>query len=121
MPKIKQITDMQVVVEVDYGYSHRRLFPCRSDTREYKEALGEAEAVVAQIRRHVDNISQHGASIRFTTEDICSHCGCAWEVCEDDDDPDCPRGMPLCCGAARAEWENDRAAKSAGAVGQVAT
>ncbi len=58
--------------------------------------------IVDQIKRHVDNFGS--IDIQSDEEYICSYCECDWSVSEDDSDPKYPKGTPLCCEEARAEF-----------------
>ena len=59
-----------------------------------------AEAIVRDIRRHVDGVSQV-----FTRSDVvCKFCGAAWEV---EDGTDFPEGQPVCgCDGALAIFDS---------------
>lgn len=63
----------------------------------------------SEIKRHVDNVDR--VYIDFDTLETCSHCGLRWELSEDDEDPDFPKGCPVCCHEAADEWklENKKA------------
>ena len=52
------------------------------------------------IKRHVDNVGD----IDVEYDLVCTFCGGHWEVEKSDGDPDCPKGMPLCCEKAIQAW-----------------
>jgi hypothetical protein len=60
------------------------------------------QEMISDIRRHIDNVNS--VEIVHDTEEVCSHCHHDWDVSMDDNDPEYPRGMPLCCDKAINEW-----------------
>lgn len=71
--------------------------------KEYRE---RCEEIVADAKRHCNNVGR--AYVECDTEFRCSHCGRIWDESQDDSDPEWPKGKPLCCEAAIAEWEAGR-------------
>lgn len=70
---------------------------------EYEAACAE---LATQIRRHVDGVGH--VRVMWDSKVECSHCGSNWEESEDDNDPDWPKGMPLCCNLAIEEFNQAR-------------
>ena len=56
-----------------------------------------------QIKRHVDNIRD--INIEYDIDETCSYCGLTWELSEDEDDKDFPKGCTVCCQEAIDEWK----------------
>lgn len=59
-----------------------------------KDYLQRCKEIKDQIMRHVDDV--HSVDIEYDTEEICSHCGYAWEIDPEDN-------LPLCCSKAIEE------------------
>lgn len=70
MKKTKAI-DFEVVVEVHDSWMYRNDLEKRT-----KYLRGEAERIVKDIRRHVDDIGR--VEFRAITEEVCEHCGGHW-------------------------------------------
>lgn len=87
----------------DYGYariSEHRVCPDPEErARRYREMC---EEIADSVRRHVDNTKY--VSVECDKEEFCSHCGSNWDECKDDNDPEYPKGIPLCCSRAMDEF-----------------
>lgn len=71
-----------------------------------KQELIDANHIVAQIERHVDDVAD--IHVVYETEIICEYCGWDWEINEDPDDPDFGLGEPFCCAKAQKEWREEK-------------
>lgn len=56
----------------------------------------DRNAIVEQIKRHVDNV----ASVEIESDTVCRFCGSKAEVAEKDEPDGTKKGQPLCCGKA---------------------
>lgn len=65
-----------------------------------KQWRWDAENVRDSILRHVDGINN--AAIQCDL--VCIFCHELWEIEEIGDNPDCPKGIPLCCEEAQQAW-----------------
>jgi hypothetical protein len=95
--KIETKSNYRIVVEpktIIYGFKLSKE-TVESDLKEMKE----------QIKRHVDNVGR--VIIDYDVDETCSHCGLGWELSEDDNDPNFPKGCPVCCQDAIDEWKTD--------------
>lgn len=104
--KITTKTNFRVIVEPrrlgDFGSVRvPDNFGGLSPARIEKDYQSRCEEIVADIRRHVDNVD--GCSIECDTEEVCSHCGLQWEELPEADDYG-PKGAPLCCSRAAEEF-----------------
>lgn len=90
--KVTKKENIRVVAYVSTGYLNR----------DEEWIMMDAEEAELQIKRHVDNVAS--TEIKWDSVHTCSFCGHGWDVSQDDDDPDCPKGMPLCCEYAQREF-----------------
>jgi len=58
-----------------------------------------------QIKRHIDNVED--VRIEYDIDEVCSHCNLNWEVSEDDDGIEFPKGTPVCCQNAIDEHKSN--------------
>ena len=107
--KITKKSNFKVVIEPrrlgDYGYV--RVSDCffgRDEERIAKDYEQRCEEIIDQVKRHVDNVGWIG--IECDSKEVCSHCGCNWDVSDDDSDPEYPKGTPLCCERAIQEFKS---------------
>ena len=67
----------------------------------------DCKTLVSHIQRHVD--PPFGVDLDYeieaTSTRSCSFCGSAWDVSQDDVDPEWPKGTPLCCHRAIEEFK----------------
>lgn len=71
----------------------------------YEEiARKDCEEIASQVNRHVDNIQY--VEVKFDVKEYCSFCLNDWDVSLDNDNPEWPKGMPLCCDKAINEFKN---------------
>lgn len=107
--KITKKSNFKVVIEPrrlgDYGYvSVSDGFFGRSEERIAKDYEERCEEIIDQVKRHVDNVGWIG--IECDSKEVCSHCGCNWDVLDNDSDPEYPKGTPLCCNRAVEEFKS---------------
>lgn len=69
-----------------------------------KMILDNCHTMVSQIKRHIDHVDN--VEVKYNVKEYCSFCGRDWDVCLDDNDPDWPKGTPLCCSKAIDEFKN---------------
>lgn len=116
MAKIIRKSNFRVVVEPkglgDYGGIRvSDSFFGRSTEEIEKEYLQRCNEIEEEIKRHVDNVGY--ISVEYDTEERCSHCGYRWEVSEDDNDSDFPKGTPMCCQKAIDEYNEQKSTTNA--------
>lgn len=94
---------MKVVTKSNYRIvvePKTRIFGIELSEETQRRDLKEMEE---QIKRNVDNIGY--ISVQYDTDETCSHCGLTWELSEDDNDKEFPKGCPVCCQDAIDEWK----------------
>lgn len=111
MAKIIRKSNFRVVVEPkglgDYGSIRvSDSFFGRSEGEIEKEYLQRCNEIEREIKKHVDNVGY--TFVKYDKEELCSHCGLGWEVAEDDNNPDFPKGTPVCCQKAIDEYNEQK-------------
>jgi len=96
--KLTKKDNYRIVVE-----PRKRIFGIELSEETQKSDLRIMEE---QINRHVDNIGY--MEVLYDTHHFCSHCNFEWEVSQDDNDPDFPKGTPLCCQKAIDEFNQQK-------------
>ena len=94
---------MKVVTKSNYRIvvePKTRIFGIELSEETQRRDLKEMEE---QIKRNVDNIGY--ISVQYDTDETCSHCGLTWQLSEDDNDKEFPKGCPVCCQDAIDEWK----------------
>ena len=85
------------------------VYPDQPEWREPDYILSDCENIIAQIKRHVDDVEE--INIEHDTKEICSFCNSIWEIWEANDEMEphgCKKGQPMCCDEAIKEWEKNR-------------
>lgn len=87
--KVTRLTRVYIVIDPDFNFAYREKW------------VDIANRTLEQVKRHID---YDKAYVERETETICSHCGRTWE--------EEPNGLPVCCGTAQSEWEEQRKLKA---------
>lgn len=106
--KIKKSENYRVVIEPYY-------LDIGTPEQIKKRVHATCNEIIDAVNRHIDNVS--AVYMDCDSRDVCSHCGCDW--CEETvGEPDCPKGTPLCCDAAIAEFDAKQAEEAAREAGR---
>ncbi|MCU8589356.1 hypothetical protein [Streptomyces sp. A13(2022)] len=86
----------------------------RNIVDDHNAMRGLLEEIERAVRRHVDGV--HQVLPRWDSRDVCSHCGCGWEVLTAEEaadystnvDEHSVEGEPVCCEQAIDEFRAER-------------